>query len=147
MARAAHVALSGRTRYIEEVLMGIDRIGKGGAPPTAPETAGSGSVEKKGHVEKAFSVERPDATKLASHAGAAESAQSASPLTRLRAGEIDVNGYVDLKVDEATKGLDGLSAAELDDIKKVLRDQMATDPGLADLVRTATGQMPKIPEE
>ena len=124
--------------------MGIDRIGKGGAPPAAPETQGSGSVEKKGSVEKAFSVERPNATK---QAGAAESAQGSQALARLRTGEIDVEGYVDLKVDEATRGLEGLSPAELEDIKKVLRDQMATDPGLADLVRTATGQTPKIPED
>ena len=127
--------------------MGIDRIGKGGAPPATPETQGTGSTERKGSVEKPFSVERPDATKAASHAGGTEAATITSPLARLRAGEIDVNGYVDLKVDEAIQGLDGLSAAELDDIKKILRDQMATDPGLADLVRTATGQMPSIPED
>jgi len=58
-----------------------------------------------------------------------------------------VNGYVDLKVDEVVKGLKGLSPAEIDDIRKMLRDQMATDPGLADLVRTATGQMPSPPED
>ncbi|MBX3209173.1 MAG: hypothetical protein KF764_29335 [Labilithrix sp.] len=127
--------------------MGIDRIGKGGAPPATPETQGSGSVEKKGSVEKAFSVERPDATRQAAQAGAAEAAQGSEALARLRAGEIDVDGYVDLKVDEATKGLEGLSPSALDDIKKVLRDQMATDPGLTDLVRTATGQAPKIPED
>jgi hypothetical protein len=127
--------------------MGIDRIGKGGAPPATPETLGTGSVEKKGHVEKAFSVERPDATRHASQAGATEAAEGSSALARLRAGEIDVNGYVDLKVDEATKGLEGLSPAELDDIKKVLRDQMSTDPGLTDLTRTATGHVPKVPDE
>ena len=126
--------------------MGIDRIGKGGAPPATPETQGSGSVDKKGPVEKAFSVERAEATKQPAHVGPAEAAQS-SPLARLRAGEIDVNTYVDLRVDEATKGLEGLSAAELDDIKKVLRDQMATDPALSDLVRMATGKTPDVPEE
>ena len=105
--------------------MGIDRIGKGGAPPAAPETQGSGSVEKKGSIEKAFSVERPDATKQAWQAGAAEAAQGSQALARL----------------------EGLSPAELEDIKKVLRDQMSTDPGLVDLVRTATGQTPKIPED
>ena len=63
--------------------MGIDRIGKGGAPPAAPETQGSGSVEKKGSIEKAFSVERPDATKQAWQAGAAEAAQGSQALARL----------------------------------------------------------------
>lgn len=127
--------------------MGIDRIGKGGAPPATPETQGSGSVAKKGPAEKAFSVERTEATRQPSNVGAAESAQGASPLARLRAGEIDVNTYVDLRVDEATKGLEGLPPAELADIKKALRDQMATDPALTDLVRMATGKTPDVPEE
>ena len=126
--------------------MGIDRIGKGGAPP-APETGSTGGVEKKGAVDKPFSVERPDAAKQAAQAGALDATQAASPLARLKAGEIDVNGYVDLKVDEATKDLHGLSPTELSDIKSILRDQMATDPGLSDLVRTATGAIPKPPEE
>ena len=127
--------------------MGIDRIGKGGVPPAAPETQGSGSVEKKGAVEKTFSVERTEATRQPAEVAATGGAEGASALARLRAGEIDVNTYVDLRVDEATKGLEGLSAAELDDIKKVLRDQMATDPALVDLVRTATGKTPDVPED
>lgn len=127
--------------------MGIDRIGKGGAPQVTPETQGSGSVEKKGSVDKAFSVERPDATKQASLAAATEATQGSQALARLQAGEIDVEGYADLKVDEATRGLEGLSSAELEDIKKMLRDQMSTDPGLADLVRSATGQALKTPED
>jgi len=126
--------------------MGIDRIGKGGAPPATPETQGAGSVEKKGPAEKTFSVERTGATKQPAQVGAAESAQ-ASALGRLRAGEIDVNTYVDLRVDEATEGLAGLPPAELEEIKKVLRDQMATDPALTDLVRMATGKTPDVPEE
>jgi len=130
--------------------MGIDRIGKGGAPPATPDTQGTGSLEKKGPsgaVEKAFSVERADATKQPTQVEAADAARGSSALARLRAGEIDVNTYVDLRVDEATKGLEGLSPAELEDVKKVLRDQMATDPGLTDLVRTATGKTPDVPEE
>jgi hypothetical protein len=128
--------------------MGIDRIGKGGAPP-APDTKGTESLEKKGAVDKPFAanLERPDAAKQASATEAAQAAQASSPLARLRAGEIDVNGYMDLKVDEATHGLQGLPRAELDEIKRVLRDQLATDPGLTDLVRTATGQIPKPPED
>ena len=121
--------------------MGIDRIGKGGAG--IPETQGPGAIEKPGAVEKPFTVERPEA---ATRAAAAEAASS-TPLARLQAGEIDVNGYVDLKVDEATQGLDGLSPAELDDIKTILRDEMVTDPGLSDLVRTATGQVPQPRED
>jgi hypothetical protein len=124
--------------------MGIDRIGKGGLPPSIPETPGTGSVEKKGSVDKTFSVERPQPAGMTRTEGV-DATSSASPLARLRAGEIDVHGYMDLKVEEATKGLEGLSPAELDDIKRVLRERMATDPGLADLVRTATGHLPTPP--
>jgi hypothetical protein len=124
--------------------MAIDRIGKGGAPPT-PETQGTGGAEKKGPVEKPFHVERPDAAKRAQEV---QSTSPSTPLERLRAGEIDANGYIDLKVDEATRSLPhGLSPHEIDEIKKVLRTQMATDPGLVDLVRTATGELPKPPED
>ena len=127
--------------------MAIDRIGKGGAPPPAPETGGPGAAEKKGSVEKTFHVERPE-TKTAQKAGALDAAHEATPLARLRKGEIDVNGYLDLKVDQAATSLPpGLAPHEIDQIKKVLRDQMATDPGLVDLVHTATGQIPKPPED
>lgn len=127
--------------------MGIDRIGKGGAPPATPDVEGAGSVGKKSPVDKPFSVERVDATKQPTGVGSADAAQGGTALARLRAGEIDVNTYVDLRVDEATSGLEGLSAAELEDIKKILRDQMATDPGLTDLVRMATGKTPDVPED
>jgi hypothetical protein len=135
--------------------MGIDRIGKGGTPPLSPDTQGAGGVEKKGPTGEAFSEaldktrgpEQVDATKHAAQAGAIGAAEGRSALERLRAGEIDVNGYVDLKVEEATRGLEGLSRAELDDIRRMLRDQLSTDPGLIDLVRTATGRVPSPPEE
>lgn len=116
--------------------MGIDRIGKGGAPPTAP-----GAVEQKAPAEKAFAVERPERVEKA------DAVESSSALARLRRGEIDVNSYVDAKVAEATHGLEGLSPAELDAIRKVLRDQVATDPALVDLVRQSTGKAPSIPED
>jgi hypothetical protein len=125
--------------------MGIDGIGKGGLPPTAPDASGIGPREPNDAIEKPFSVERGDMQPSAP--AAAASAAASAPLARLRAGEIDLDRYVDLKVDEATKGLDGLSPSELDDIRKVLRDQMVTDPGLSDLVHMATGRVPTPPEE
>lgn len=121
--------------------MAIDRIGKGAK--TTPEIAGSGSVDRRGPAES-FTVDRGDASKGIDKTAGAD---ATSPLARLRAGEISVDGYVDLKVDEATKGLVGLSPAELQDIKKVLRDQMATDPALVDLVRAATGSSATEPSE
>jgi hypothetical protein len=128
--------------------MAIDRIGKGagvpGGVPSAPEVKPAGGASG---VDAPFKVDRPDSGAAAERAGKVESASATSPLARLRAGEVDVHGYVDLKVDEATSALKGLSSAELDEIKSVLRDQMKSDPGLADLVRTATGKMPTPPED
>ncbi|MCL2723211.1 MAG: hypothetical protein FWD69_02135 [Polyangiaceae bacterium] len=135
--------------------MGIDGIGKSGGLPPTPDMQGTGAVGSTHAPSKAFHVERGDATgaqatdKTAGteHAGGVGAADTASPLARLRAGEIDVNGYVDLKIDQATSRLKGLSPSKLEDIKSVLRDQMMTDPELVDLVHRATGQMPKPPEE
>lgn len=132
--------------------MAIDRIGKGaglpGGVPSAPEVKPAGSTAS---VDAPFKVDRTDSASTAQRAGnvepASEATRATTPLARLRAGEVDVHGYVDLKVDEATSALKGISAAELDAIKSVLRDQMKSDPGLADLVRTATGKMPTPPED
>ena len=135
--------------------MAIDRIGKGAGLPQAPEGQGTGGAGGAKKTDATFKVDRPDATRSTNEVDAARAgnvdATSAtsptSPLGRLRAGEVDVHGYIDLKVDQATSALKGLSAAELDEIKSVLRDQMKSDPGLADLVRTATGKMPTPPED
>src|SRR4051812_12877085 len=114
--------------------MAIDRIGKGGAPP-APA-----SDTKTGAVDKPFTVER---TK---HAAPIEGVTATSPLAELKAGKIDMDRYLDLKVDEATKSLEGLPPADLADIKQMLRVQLASDPGLVDMVRSATGKVPNPPE-
>jgi hypothetical protein len=132
--------------------MAIDRIGKGAGLPATPETSGAGATAPKG---ASFKVDRPDPTTSASAAERARTGNvdqaggvsDATPLERLRAGEVDVNGYVDLEVDKATSALKGLPSAELEEIKSVLRDQMKSDPGLTDLVRTATGSMPTPPED
>lgn len=130
--------------------MAIDRIGKGAGLPPTPDTSapqGTGSAAPTGAT---FKIDRPEPAAGAAHAEQAagvDAAREATPLDRFRAGEVDVHGYIDLKVDEATSPLKGLSAAELDDIKSVLRDQMKSDPGLAELVRSATGAMPKPPED
>jgi hypothetical protein len=72
-------------------------------------------------------------------ASAVPSAAS-SLFERLRSGAIDLNGYLDAKVDEATEHLHGLSAPELQAIRSALRDRLAHDPTLVDLVqRVAEG--------
>jgi hypothetical protein len=130
--------------------MGIDGIKKGGGlpPTTTPDAAGGKSaVNKTGAVEKPFSVEKTHQAQHAREAGAVDATQGTSPLSRLKAGEIDVNAYVDLKIEEATKGIHGMPPAELAEIKKILRDQIATDPSLVDLVKQSTGTVPDVPED
>jgi hypothetical protein len=113
--------------------MAIDRIGKGGP-------AGSASLPRE--VDPAEKAERSFEVGGATPARKPDAAAAAGPLERLRAGEIDVPQYLDLKVHEATVHLHGVPPAELDAIRKMLRDQLATDPGLADLVKQATGASP-----
>jgi hypothetical protein len=120
--------------------MGIDRIGKGSGPPPSGPTGPRGPGSAEG-AARPFEVKRP--TEPANAAGVAGvSPAGTSPLEQLRAGKIDVNGYVDLKVDAATSHLHGMDAAELADVKKTLRDQIASDPALSDLVKQATGSTP-----
>jgi hypothetical protein len=130
--------------------MAIDRIGKGAGLPPTPDTSAPQAAGGAAPTGATFKIDRPEPAAggaRADQAGAVDATREATPLDRLRAGEVDVHGYIDLKVDEATSPLKGLSAAELDDIKSVLRDQMKSDPGLAELVRSATGAMPKPPED
>ncbi len=130
--------------------MGIDGIGSKGPPAPAPPgpPGGSSPVDRFDVTPNALdpAAARPGAgapgTSTVSAAGAA-----ASPLERWRAGEVDQAGYVELKVDEATRHLIGLPPAELDAIRAVLRDRLATDPALVDLVRTVTGEVPRLPDE
>jgi hypothetical protein len=113
--------------------MGIDGIGNKAPPAPAPGAQGSTSARAT-ETGRAFEVNR--ATPLA---GAAPLAPPQGALERLRAGEIDVHGYVDAKVNEATAHLGALPPARLDEIRAALRDRMTSDPMLADLLRTATG--------
>jgi hypothetical protein len=73
--------------------------------------------------------------------------QQPGALERLRSGEIDLDGYLDLKVQEATGHLGALSPEQLESIRSTLRDRLAADPTLVDLVRTATGRAPKPPHD
>jgi len=122
--------------------MGIDRIGKGN--PTLPTNTTS-EVGKSGQSFEAALAEKAEKAAKSGSAGAVE-APATSPLEKLRAGQIDLGGYLDMKVDQATAHLNGLAPSQLDAIKKTLREQLATDPTLSDLVRGAAGQTPTLPE-
>ena len=117
--------------------MGIDRVGKsGGAPAPLP---GAEDASKATGVSRPFEAHVEDASAKGVERA---SGAAATPLEKLRAGEVDVHGYIDLKVEEATSHLQGLDATELAAIRNMLREELAADPGLAELVRRATGQLP-----
>lgn len=115
--------------------MGIDRIGRGAPPVPVQETGGSSPAAPTG---QAFQVPKASAP-LSSQPVATEGPRGA--LDRFRAGEIDAQGYVELKVDEATSHLSALPPEKLDAIRTALREQLVDDPALAELVRTAAGEI------
>jgi hypothetical protein len=121
--------------------MGIDQIGKKGPPVQPPaDPIGRGSV---GETERSFEPPVTPTSTSATQVNALETPRTA--LDRLRAGEVDANGYVDLKVQEATAHLGTLPERQLQAIRDVLRDRMASDPTLVDLVGKATGHTPEPP--
>ena len=138
--------------------MGIDRIGKNGPSLPGPEVGGLAGSRSSGAV---FEVPAATATAPAPkldpahrasqgelegssgspRTGLVEPSQAVrGPLERLRAGELDLPGYVDAKVHEATAHLSALPPVELENIRAALRERLAGDPTLIDLLHTATGE-------
>jgi hypothetical protein len=115
--------------------MSIDRIGKGGGPPVSGiGQPGSASTTEVGSKGGEFKVQKT----------APSQAVTVDALDRLRAGEISVSQYLDIKVDQATSHLDKrLSAEQTSFIRNSLREQLATDPMLVELVQSATGALPR----
>jgi hypothetical protein len=122
----------------------VDGIGKGGPPRGVGGTPPTTGPTKPSETGKTFDV---GTTREATAIEAPANVKASGALEQLKAGKIDFNQYVDLKVDEATSHLEGLSPTQLDSIRSMLRDRMATDPELVDLVKQATGQAPSVPEE
>jgi len=114
--------------------MPIDGIGKppsipppGGMPPTSGTGAPGGEGFRVGT--------------------AAASNVTGSDLARLERGEIGLDAYLDARVGEATKHLEGrLARAELDYVRRTLRAELESDPVLVELVRRATGRTPGAAE-
>ena len=119
--------------------MGIDRIGNG-ASSLPPKPASGPERTQGGEAARTFEV-RPSPT-AAPNAATPVAPAATGPLERLRKGEIDLDRYLDLRVDEATAHLQGLRAHEMEGLRTLLRDQLASDPALVDLVQQATGQRP-----
>jgi hypothetical protein len=112
----------------------VGGIGGGGGPTGPGKIGGPGAgapVSPSSSTEKASFGETLGAKKV-------EGASGPSPLDRLRAGEIDRQGYVELRVKEATTHLEGvLSPADLEKVQEELRDVIENDPDLQALVKAA----------
>ena len=115
--------------------MGIDGIGKGGGSPPASgiDRSASPSATEVGSSSTEFKVGKAEPSE----------GSDAASLDQVRSGAISVSQYLDLKVNEATAHIsDRLSAEQVSFIRQSLREQLATDPALVDLVKAATGQLP-----
>ncbi len=98
------------------------KIGGPGAPGAPAPTDGAKPVAGKSFGE----VARTEAPK------------NATPLERLRAGEIDSKQYTELRVQEATAHLDGvLPSSDIERIRADLHELIENDPDVAALVKAA----------
>jgi len=122
----------------------VDGIGRGGGLPPAGGPKGPGGPKRPEGAEKTFDVHE---TGKARDAQATDAVSASTPLDQLKAGTIDFDRYLDLKVDEATSHLQAMPAAQLETVRSMLRERMATDPELVDLVKQATGHAPRTPDE
>jgi hypothetical protein len=114
--------------------MGIDRIAGGpvGLPPQ--EVGGSARREP---VQQGFEIAHP------TEAAPVDPAQPVAPgLDPVQSGPIDVAAYLDQKVEDATSHLSVLPPSQLEAIRGALRDRLAADPSLVELVQAATGHPP-----
>ena len=113
--------------------MGIDGIGK----PPATTITGIGGVQGSDAPRGAepFAVDRSTP--------ASPSTRVSAALSGLQRGELSLDQYLDAQVNQATQHLAGkISAEQLDFVKQSLREQMATDPVLVELVQRTTGANP-----
>ncbi|HKO48244.1 MAG TPA: hypothetical protein VJV79_11000 [Polyangiaceae bacterium] len=113
--------------------MGIDGIGK-------PPGAGIGGIAGASGKD---AVQAAEPFKVDSQVAAAPGGKVSAALSSLQRGELSLDQYLDGRVDDATSHLLGkLSPEQLEFVKQTLRDQMATDPVLVELVQRATGGAP-----
>ena len=113
--------------------MSIDGIGK-------PPGAGIGGI---GGASGAEAAQALAPFKLDPSAQAATGSQVSAALSSLQRGELSLDQYLDGRVSDATSHLVGkLSPDQLEFVKQSLRDQLATDPVLVELVQRTTGSAP-----
>jgi hypothetical protein len=115
--------------------MGIDGIGK---PPGVNIDGVSGaSGAGPARPAESFSVEGSASD---SSAPAGGGSRVSAALSSVQRGELSVDQYLDGRVTDATSHLVGkLSPDQLEFVKQSLREQLATDPVLVELVQRTTG--------
>lgn len=110
--------------------MAIDGVGRGGGPPKISP----GVVPALGPSGERFELG-------AERVGAA---QGAELLERVQRGEVELDAYLDVRVNDAVGHLEGkLPPEQLEFVREELREQLRNDPVLIELVRRATGQIPE----
>ncbi len=110
--------------------MGIDGIGK---PPSA-------SIGSLGGVQGSEAPRATEPFALDRATSAVPSERVSAALSSLQRGELSLDQYLDGRVTDATIHLAGkISPEQLDFVKQSLREQLATDPVLVELVQRTTG--------
>jgi hypothetical protein len=115
--------------------MPVDRIGK--ALSAMLPAGGADGAKRASEAPRAFEGARVEAPT------SAEGVAPTSPLERLEAGGLDLPGYLDARVNDATSHLEGLGTERIGAIRAHLRSATASDPALVHLVQQATGQTPE----
>lgn len=115
--------------------MGIDRIDRRGSVPPEALAPTDGESRTTRLSRSGGPFEPRPAVPLQPVAGVHASAA----LEAVRAGRLDVEGYIDAKVEEATAHLSHLAPSHLAAVRGVVRGQLLADPHLAELVERATG--------
>jgi len=116
--------------------MGIDGIQKpgGGTPRIEAPTVESGGTPGTDSDFKATLDTSPNVP--------APGVNSSTLLQRLDAGNINVDEYLDLQVNEAVAHLEGkLPPNQLQFVRESLREQLSEDPVLVELVRRTTARV------
>jgi hypothetical protein len=120
--------------------MAIDGIGQGSGAPKV----GGAAISTVGGPDGTH-FELP--TEAADRASGAEGTKGADLLDRVQRGEVRLDAYLDVRVDDAVGHLEGkLSPEQLEFVKEELREQLRSDPVLMELVRRTTGQSPQADE-
>ena len=114
---------------------------EGPARPASAARGGRPAAFRRGDAV----LSRSSKAAPAAQAGAVEAPRSA--LDRLRAGEVDVNGYVDLKVARGHGAPHGAPSGRARAAASRAARPAGERPGLVDLVRAATGAVPRPPTD